>query len=171
MNNLSMKFANMGQDVSNIAEKLMNDQSLLRLIRYLDDNPLDVLKTDIIAKGISDANFVLTPFNTDVLIELKPVLFIHPTQGNLREVPLSTDIIAIDIVCPYEFWILKGRGELRPFMIASECAKILDGQNEIAGWGKMSIFDWKETRINQKNGCISLLIKIKNNTLKAGGTF
>ena len=171
MNTLSMKFANMGQNVSNIAIQLMNNQSLMRYIRYLDDTPLDILKDDVVVKGIDDSNIILTPLKIDVLTNLDVSIFIHPSKGNLRAVPLSTDVITIDIVCPYEFWSLKGQGELRPFLIASECAKMLDGQNEIAGWGKMNIYDWTEFMINKENGCITLFISVKNSTLKAGGVF
>jgi hypothetical protein len=164
-----MKFANMGQNVSNIAINLMNNQNLDRLICYLDDTPLDATKTDIVVKSIEDVNFILTPLDISVVSELQLNLFIHPFSGSLKLAPLSTDIIVIDIVCPYTFWTLKGQGELRPFLIASECAKALDGQNEIAGWGKINLYEWKEIKVNPKNGCISLFLNVKNSTLKAGG--
>ena len=143
--NASLKFKFIGQNTFKLLQPIVNNQNILRYIKYLDkDNPLDSALLDIDTRKvdlIADGTIVLTPFDKNVLRDEAVKIFFTPIDidfGNGKDV-LNTTYYMIDIMMPTSKWRLSN-GEFCAYMIAYEIAQTIDNKN-IAGLGKVNIVD------------------------------
>lgn len=143
MNNKTDCFKQAGEAVGKIAVKLFNDQTLIRLLLDMSDNPLDESKPDI---ELSDFDFIngniRTVPNIDLTKVKESIIVIVPTYG-LTGNNSSFSILGIDlgIYLPQDKWAINSPIQ-RPYYIMSCIKQLLDG-SRVTGIGtlRFSSFD------------------------------
>lgn len=128
----------MGPNLIKVIDKLLNNQALLRLLMYTDDNPLDtdkanIRKAEVYQDGIN-GNIRVVPIlpNKD---DETSVLILRVNQGvpdrNNEEV--LNIFFTIEVFVPSTQWMIRGNN-LRPYAIMGEIQRSLQNQ-EINGLG------------------------------------
>jgi hypothetical protein len=138
------RFEVMGSNTFRIANRLMTDQRLCRLLKYQTRNPFkevdpitqkpqpDVDGSDLIHKQIlivpkvfddstTKMSYVIAVFDGFVVNQMNP------------EFKIST--IRFDIACPYDEWVLNGQS-LRPYLIMQEIDDLFN-ESAMAGIGTL----------------------------------
>lgn len=141
---------------------MLTNQDLLRYIHYLGDyNPLDKELEDVGVATVKNENFILMPFNPKILLNTKTMLFLNPFTGQFDKSVAADDVYALDIVVPYDFWIIGETSELRAYSIAHQVAESVD-QKKIAGVGNVVIDSYKAYKVDDTFAGITLFIKVSN---------
>lgn len=132
------KFAVMGTNAFNMANKLMQNQKLCRLLKYQVRDPFDTDKYENV-DGVLLLNkqIMITPKIWDESTEKTSyvVALFNSFVANLRNPDYKIDTIGIDVACPYDEWVLNGHS-LRPYLIMEEIDKMFNGA-EMAGIGTL----------------------------------
>jgi len=160
----SQKLKHVEENLTTILLILCENQNFLRYIKYLDDDPLSLIKPDIGVGDVFGNNLNITPFDDEVTVEDEVKVFINPLQGNLDRYPVAEDVYSIDIIVPIANWLLSGK--IRPFRIANEICKTIDGQY-ITGIYRTEITYFKVSKVNSTLSCLTLFLKINNVTIKS----
>lgn len=131
------RFAVMGENLFKIANKLVNNQKLCRLLKYQDPDPLneeehkDVNGVDLLHKQI----LILPKFPEDG-IECSFVLAVF---DNFTINPANPDFkltrIRFDVVCPYTEWVVN-ENSLRPYLMMEEIDTMFN-QAKLSGIGHL----------------------------------
>ena len=161
------RFAVMGENTFRIANKLMSNQRLCRLLKYQTRDPF--LETDpvtnkqqpnvdgvelinkqilIIPKIFDDStekmSYVVTVFDDFVVNQLNP------------EFKVST--VRFDIACPYDEWILNDHS-LRPYLIMQEIDTMFN-ESKLAGIGTLQFYRADNLTLSPQIGGYSMKYKI-----------
>lgn len=168
MNNPTQRrFAVMGENTFKIANKLMSNQRLCRLLKYQTRDPFlevdPVTKKDqpnvdgvelinkqilIIPKIFDDStekmSYVVTVFDDFVVNQLNP------------EFKVST--VRFDIACPYDEWILNDHS-LRPYLIMQEIDTMFN-ESKLAGIGTLQFYRADNLTLSPQIGGYSMRYKI-----------
>lgn len=166
----SNKFEFISGNAIKLLSPLINNQTILRYLYYLDHNPLSPNKQDIdnefvIDDGIhiDEARIYLDLFNDTISTSEKISIFFSPygsaTNYNERTV-LSSFNFALDIVIPSSYWAIKGKGKFRAYEIANEICKEID-KKSIAGIGEVTVQDGR-VGVSGNYRILPLLIKVQN---------
>lgn len=155
------RFAVMGTNTFKIANKLMLNQSLCRLLKYQVRDPLnkekypDVDGAELINKQIliipkifddstEKMSYVTALFDGFVVNQLNP------------EFKIST--VRFDIACPYEEWLMDDRS-LRPYLIMQEIDEMFNGA-KMAGIGTLQFYRADPLTLTPWIGGYSMVYKI-----------
>lgn len=161
------RFAVMGENTFKIANKLMSNQRLCRLLKYQTRDPFlevdPVTKKDqpnvdgvelinkqilIIPKIFDDStekmSYVVTVFDDFVVNQLNP------------EFKVST--VRFDIACPYDEWILNEHS-LRPYLIMQEIDTMFN-ESKLAGIGTLQFYRADNLTLSPQIGGYSMRYKI-----------
>ena len=168
MNNPTQRrFAVMGENTFKIANKLMSNQRLCRLLKYQTRDPFlevdPITKKDqpnvdgvelinkqilIIPKIFDDStekmSYVVTVFDDFVVNQLNP------------EFKVST--VRFDIACPYDEWILNEHS-LRPYLIMQEIDTMFN-ESKLAGIGTLQFYRADNLTLSPQIGGYSMKYKI-----------
>lgn len=168
MNNPTQRrFAVMGENTFRIANKLMSNQRLCRLLKYQTRDPFleidPVTKKDqpnvdgvelinkqilIVPKIFDDStekmSYVVTVFDDFVVNQLNP------------EFKIST--VRFDIACPYDEWILNEHS-LRPYLIMQEIDTMFN-ESKLAGIGTLQFYRADNLTLSPQIGGYSMKYKI-----------
>lgn len=122
------RFAVMGDNTFRIANKLMSNNDLCRLLKYQVRDPLNKEKyPDVDGAELINRQILIVPKIFDDSTEKMSyvtALFSNFVVNQLNpEFKIST--IRFDIACPYEEWLLDGR-TLRPYLIMEEIDKMFN---------------------------------------------
>ena len=122
------RFAVMGDNTFRIANKLMSNQKLCRLLKYQVRDPLNTEKyPDVDGADLINRQILIVPKIFDDSTEKMSyvtALFSNFVVNQLNpEFKIST--IRFDIACPYEEWLLDERS-LRPYLIMEEIDKMFN---------------------------------------------
>ena len=122
------RFAVMGDNTFKIANKLMSNKDLCRLLKYQVRDPLNKEKyPDVDGAELINRQILIVPKIFDDSTEKMSyvtALFSNFVVNQLNpEFKIST--IRFDIACPYEEWLLDGR-TLRPYLIMEEIDKMFN---------------------------------------------
>ena len=132
------RFAVMGTNAFNMANKLMQNQRLCRLLKYQVRDPFDEKKYENV-DGIYLLNkqIMITPKIWDESTEKTSyiVALFNTFTTNIMNPDYKIDTIGIDVACPYDEWVLDGQS-LRPYLIMEEIDKIFNGA-QMAGIGTL----------------------------------
>lgn len=133
------RFAVMGNNTFKVANTVMLNQKVCRLLKYQTKNPFDntpeqpdVDGVDLINKqilivpkiyddSIEKMSYVVIIFNDYVVSEINP------------EFKMST--LRFDIACPYDEWLLNEKS-LRPYLIMQEIDTMFNG-SKLSGIGTL----------------------------------
>jgi len=118
----------MGDNTFRIANKLMSNKDLCRLLKYQVRDPLNKEKyPDVDGAELINRQILIVPKIFDDSTEKMSyvtALFSNFVVNQLNpEFKIST--IRFDIACPYEEWLLDGR-TLRPYLIMEEIDKMFN---------------------------------------------
>ncbi len=132
------RFSVMGTNAFNIANKLMQNQRLCRLLKYQVRDPFDEKKYENV-DGIYLLNkqIMITPKIWDESTEKTSyiVALFNTFVTNVINPDYKIDTIGIDVACPYDEWVLDGQS-LRPYLIMEEIDKMFNGA-QMAGIGTL----------------------------------
>ena len=132
------RFSVMGTNAFNMANKLMQNQKLCRLLKYQVRDPFDEEKYENV-DGVLLLNkqIMITPKIWDESTEKTSyiVALFNSFTVNLMNPDYKIDTIGIDVACPYDEWVLSGNS-LRPYLIMEEIDRMFNGA-EMAGIGTL----------------------------------
>lgn len=159
------RFAVMGTNTFRIANKIMQNQTICRLLKYQTKNPFlleengkpqpDVDGADLINKQIlivpkifddstEKMSYITAIFDDFVVNQINP------------EFKVST--VRFDIACPYDEWILNDK-TLRPYLIMQEI-DILFNESKMAGIGTLQFWRADNLTLSPWIGGYSMRYKI-----------
>ena len=132
------RFAVMGTNAFNIANKLMQDQQICRLLKYQVRDPFDEKKYEPV-DGVLLLNkqIMITPKIWDESTEKTSyiVALFDSFVTNIMNKDYKVDTISFDIACPYDEWVLNGQS-LRPYLLMERIDQIFNGA-QMAGIGTL----------------------------------
>lgn len=167
--NTQRRFAVMGNNTFRIANKLMQNERICRLLKYNTRNPfeeidpitknpqphvdgLDLIHKQIliVPKVFDDStekmSYIISVFDDFVVNQLNP------------EFKLST--VRFDIACPYDEWILNEQS-LRPYLIMEEIDKMFN-ESKMAGIGTLQFYRADNLTLSPQIGGYSMKYKIND---------
>lgn len=128
----------MGMNAFNMANKLMQNQQLCRLLKYQVRDPFDTEKYENV-DGVLLLNkqIMITPKIWDESTEKTSyvIVLFNSFITNLMNPDFKINTIGIDVACPYDEWVLNGHS-LRPYLIMEEIDNMFNGA-EMAGIGTL----------------------------------
>ena len=132
------RFSVMGMNAFNMANKLMQNQQLCRLLKYQVRDPFDTEKYDNV-DGVLLLNkqIMITPKIWDESTEKTSYIIVlfNSFVANLMNPDFKINTIGIDVACPYDEWVLNGHS-LRPYLMMEEIDNMFNGA-EMAGIGTL----------------------------------
>ena len=161
LENTQRRFSVMGMNTFKIANTLMNNQTICRLLKYQVRDPLDKEKYPdvdgvelinkqilIVPKIYDDSNekmsYITAIFDDFVVNQLNP------------EFKIST--VRFDVVCPYDEWVLDSH-TLRPYLLMSEIDKEFN-EAKLAGIGTLQFHRADNLALSPWIGGYSMRYKI-----------
>ena len=132
------RFAVMGENTFRIANKLMQNQNLCRLLKYQVRDPFDKAKfPDVNGEELINKQILILPKIWDESTEktsyITALFTLFTPNPQNPEFKIST--IRFDIACPYEEWIMDAHS-LRPYLIMEEVDQMFN-EAEMAGIGTL----------------------------------
>lgn len=132
------RFSVMGTNTFNIANKLMQNQRLCRLLKYQVRDPFDEKKyKDVDGILLLNKQIMITPKIWDESTEKTSyiVALFNTFVTNMMNPDYKIDTISFDIACPYDEWVLDG-ASLRPYLMMQEIDEMFNGA-KMAGIGTL----------------------------------
>lgn len=131
-------FEVMGENAFNIANKLMQNQRLCRLLKYQVRDPFNEDKYERVdGLLLLNKQIMITPKIWDESTEKTSyiVALFNNFTVNLLNPEYKIDNISFDIACPYDEWVLNGHS-LRPYIMMQEIDDMFNGA-QMAGIGTL----------------------------------
>lgn len=155
------RFSVMGTNTFNIANKLMTNQRLCRLLKYQVRDPFDEDKYEPVdGVDLLNKQILIVPKIWDESTEKTSyvvALFSNFTTNIINpEFKLST--IRFDIACPYDEWVLSEHS-LRPYLIMQEIDDMFNGA-KMAGIGTLQFVRAEAIVLTSQIGGYSMLYQI-----------
>ena len=155
------RFEVMGTNAFNIANKLMSNQRLCRLLKYQVRDPFDTEKyKDVDGVELLNKQIMIVPKIFDDSTEKTSyvvALFSGFTVNALNpDYKLST--VRFDIACPYDEWVLNEKS-LRPYLIMQEIDNMFN-QAQMAGIGTLQFVRADSLVLTPQMGGYSMLYTI-----------
>ena len=155
------RFAVMGDNTFKIANKIMNNQKICRLLKYQVRDPFDTEKyenvdgLDLMGKQIlivpkifdestEKMSYITAIFDDFVVNQFNP------------EFKMAT--VRFDIACPYDEWLLDA-GSLRPYLIMQEIDNMFN-QGKLSGIGNLQFHRADALTLSPQIGGYSMRYKI-----------
>lgn len=131
------RFEVMGENTFNIANKLMMNQTLCRLLKYQVRDPLDTKHDNVDGLILLNKQIMITPKIWDESTEKASyiVALFNSFVTNVINPDFKVDTISFDVACPYDEWVLNGHS-LRPYLIMNEIDKMFNGA-QMSGIGTL----------------------------------
>lgn len=139
------RFAVMGDNTFKIADKLMSNQILCRLLKYQTRDPLKDKCNGKDQPNVDGAELI----NKQILIV--PKIFDDSTEKMSYVTAIFDDFVVnqinpqfkvstvrFDIACPYDEWLLNSRS-LRPYLIMQEIDTMFN-QAKLSGIGNLQFY-------------------------------
>lgn len=123
------RFAVMGTNAFNMANKLMQNQRLCRLLKYQVRDPFDDKKyTDVDGIALLNKQIMITPKIWDESTEKTSyvIALFDSFVTNVINQDYKVDTLSFDVACPYDEWILN-EASLRPYLIMQEIDEMFNG--------------------------------------------
>lgn len=154
-------FAVMGDNTFTIANRLMQNQNICRLLKYQVRDPFDKKKyEDVDGADLINKQILIVPKIFDESTEKTSyivALFDNfvVTMGN-TDFKIAT--IRFDIACPYEEWLLDGH-TLRPYAIMQEIDNEFNDK-KMAGIGRVQFYSATPLTLTPWIGGYSMYYKV-----------
>ena len=155
------RFSVMGKNAFNMANKLMSNQRICRLLKYQVRDPFNEQKYDDV-DGILLLNkqIMITPKIWDESTEKTSyiVALFNTFVTNMINKDFKISTIGIDVACPYDEWVLD-ENSLRPYLIMEEIDKMFNGA-QMAGIGTLQFVRAESIVLTPQIGGYSMLYQI-----------
>lgn len=151
----------MGENAFNIANKLMQNQKLCRLLKYQVRDPFDKEKyEDVDGITLLNRQIMIMPKIFDDSTE--KTSYIVAMFSNFVINALNPDFklssIRFDIACPYDEWVLNDKS-LRPYLMMQEIDDMFN-QAQMAGIGTLQFVRAESIVLTPQIGGYSMLYQI-----------
>lgn len=155
------RFAVMGTNTFNIANMLMSNQRLCRLLKYQVRDPFDEEKyPDVDGVELLNKQIMIVPKIFDDSTEKNSyivALFSNFTT-NMLNPDFKLSNVRFDIACPYDEWVLNDKS-LRPYLIMQEIDNMFN-QAQMAGIGTLQFVRADSLVLTPQMGGYSMLYQI-----------
>ena len=155
------RFAVMGTNTFNIANRIMQNQRLCRLLKYQVRDPFDTEKyPDVDGVELLNKQIMIVPKIFDDSTEKSS--YIVAIFSNFTTNPVNPDFkistVRFDVACPYDEWVLDDKS-LRPYLIMQEIDNMFN-QAQMAGIGTLQFVRADSIVLTPQIGGYSMLYKI-----------
>lgn len=155
------RFAVLGENVFNVANKLMQNQRLCRLLKYQTRDPFNKEKyPDVDGVDLMNKQILIIPKIYDDSIE--KMSFVTAIFTNFTTNFINPDFkltnIRFDIACPYDEWVLD-ENSLRPYLIMQEIDTMFN-QAKMSGIGTLQFVRADALTLTPQMGGFSMLYNI-----------
>ena len=155
------RFAVLGTNTFNIANKLMSNQRLCRLLKYQVRDPFDTEKyEDVDGVTLLNKQIMIVPKIFDDSTEKTSyivAIFSNFVTNTLNpDFKLST--VRFDVACPYDEWVLNDQS-LRPYLMMQEIDNMFN-QAQMAGIGTLQFVRAESIVLTPQIGGYSMLYQI-----------
>ena len=167
LDNTQRHFSVMGDNTFRIANRIMQNKRICRLLKYQTKDPF-LSKDPVTGKDQPDVDG-LELIHKQILIV--PKVFDDSTEKmsyiisvfddftvNQLNPEFKVSTVRFDIACPYDEWILNEQS-LRPYLIMEEIDKIFNGQ-PLAGIGNLQFYRADNLTLSPWIGGYSMRYKI-----------
>lgn len=161
MNNTQRRFAVMGNNTFKIAEKILNNQQLCRLLKYQVRDPFNKEKyEDVDGLELMGKQILIVPKvfdeNTEKMSYITAIFDDFVVNQINPDFKVST--IRFDIACPYDEWLLDERS-LRPYLMMQEVDTMFN-QAKLSGIGNLQFYRADALSLSPQIGGYSMRYKI-----------
>lgn len=131
------RFAVMGDNVFKVADKLISNQRICRLLKYQVRNPFSESLPDVDGTELLNKQILITPKLYDADTEkMSYLIFVFDDfVVNSLNPEFKVSTVRFDIACPYTEWMLDDNS-LRPYLIMEEIDKMFNGA-KLSGIGNL----------------------------------
>jgi hypothetical protein len=164
--NTQRRFSVMGENTFLIADKIIKNQKLCRLLKYPTKDPfMDIdpitgnLQPDVDGLDLMHKQILIVPKLFDDSTEKMSyiiVVFDNFTVGFNQEFKLTT--VRFDIAYPYDEWIVNATS-LRPYLIMEEIDKMFN-QTSIKGIGNLQFYRADNLTLSPQLGGYSMWYQV-----------
>ena len=135
--NTQRRFAVMGMNTFIVADKLISNQRICRLLKYNVKDPFSKDLPDVAGEELINKQILITPKISDD--DTEKLSYIAAVFSSFNISRLNPDFkwstIRFDIACPYDEWLLNNQS-LRPYLIMEEIDTMFN-KGRLAGIGKL----------------------------------
>lgn len=161
MNNTQRRFAVMGNNTFKIAEKILNNQQLCRLLKYQVRDPFNKEKyEDVDGLELMGKQILIVPKvfdeNTEKMSYITAIFDDFVVNQINPDFKVST--IRFDIACPYDEWLLDEQS-LRPYLMMQEVDTMFN-QAKLSGIGNLQFYRADALSLSPQIGGYSMRYKI-----------
>ena len=155
------RFAVMGTNTFNIANKLMQNQRLCRLLKYQVRDPFNKEKyQDVDGVTLLNKQIMIVPKifddSTEKTSYVVAIFSNFITNAMNPDFKLST--VRFDVACPYDEWVLDDKS-LRPYVMMQEIDDMFNGA-QMAGIGTLHFVRAESIVLTPQIGGYSMLYQI-----------
>lgn len=140
---------------------MYSNQSILRYIKYLDNDPLNNSHLDVTPDMI-EGQIIFKHFNNNLIInESRVLLLLNFCKGNYSKnnTTYGENIYKLEVLCPHQNWDLDGLSQTRCNQIIHELAQIIDNQ-DISKLGRCIITERMDGSLSDTYGIAKIYISI-----------
>ena len=165
LENTQRRFSVMGENTFIIANRLMKNQRLCRLLKYNTKNPFSEMENgkpqpDVEGEDLIHKQMLIVPKIFDDSTEKMSYIVMVFTGFivNPRNSDFKLSSIRFDIACPYDEWILNEQS-LRPYLIMEEIDKMFN-ERKLKGIGNLQFVRAEPLVLTPQIGGYSMLYTI-----------
>ena len=154
------RFAVMGTNTFNVANKLMQNQRLCRLLKYQVRDPFNKEYEDVDGISLLNKQIMIVPKIFDDSTEKTSyiVAIFSNFNTNLINPDFKESSVRFDVACPYDEWVLDEKS-LRPYLLMQEIDDMFNGA-QMAGIGTLQFVRADSIVLTPQIGGYSMLYKI-----------
>lgn len=165
LDNTQRRFSVMGENTFIIANRLMKNQRLCRLLKYNTKNPFNQIENgvpqpDVEGEDLIHKQILIVPKIFDDSTEKMSYIIMVFTGFivNHANTDYKLSSIRFDIACPYDEWILNEQS-LRPYLIMEEIDKMFN-ERKLKGIGNLQFVRADPLTLTPQIGGYSMLYTI-----------
>lgn len=154
------RFAVMGTNTFNIANKLMQNQRLCRLLKYSVRDPFDKKYEDVDGITLLNKQIMIVPKIFDDSTEKTSyiVAIFSNFVTNMINPDFKLSTVRFDVACPYDEWVLNEKS-LRPYLMMQEIDTMFNGA-QMEGIGTLQFVRAESIVLTPQIGGYSMLYQI-----------
>ena len=154
------RFAVMGTNTFNVANKLMQNQRLCRLLKYQVRDPFNKEYEDVDGISLLNKQIMIVPKIFDDSTEKTSyiVAIFSNFNTNLINPDFKESSVRFDVACPYDEWVLDEKS-LRPYLLMQEIDDMFNGA-QMAGIGTLQFVRADSIVLTPQIGGYSMLYRI-----------
>ena len=155
------RFEVMGENAFNIANKLMQNQRLCRLLKYQVRDPFNKEKfPDVDGIELLNKQIMIVPKIFDDSTEKTSyiVAIFSSFTTNMINPDFKLSTVRFDVACPYDEWVLDGKS-LRPYLMMQEIDNMFN-QAQMEGIGTLQFVRAESIVLTPQIGGYSMLYQI-----------